>query len=661
MYFKKRTITYYTTLYFIPLVLFFILTFMVYWESVESGFMGDDYTHCHYFLGTTITERIIGIFKAFKEVSASVKNVFGFYRPLFHTWITINYSLFKLNSENWHKMQLALQSVNVFLFYIFLLNLIRILKIRNIGIFSFSIIGGLIFCFCSVNYFAVNWLAGSHDLLVNFCFLLSLIFYLKLRKKGDLRYYVYTLFAFLCASFFKETVMGFFAIYVFIEILFLFGSKAKKISALKILLFLTGFIFILAINYLARWAVLGAGVIGYDTLYAEYYFNENYQKILDEFTIFPTTTSILDWDLFGLKNSLRNLILGLLFVRILGKDFLFRIKLVIFGLLWAAILVLPGLPFPFGIWRFYSGTLGICIIGAAILSPPVKISIKYFNKIFLLILKAVYIYIILSVLFINKEILIKRTEGYCDDQKRESKFFPQLKKQLPNLEDDAILYFVNPYRSIGKIYGIAPISVTYNKKMNIQVFPYYLTQSIKPTLLDKTYILEWDEKESKFIFRDDIKKWTVDVFAGHEYNPFASWEFNGFKTPPPELQETGCFEFSSENLGDSKGVLVEFRINNFFDVAENEVNVRLSAIPISENSSVNFFYIYSLVPSKMNSWHFIPLDIDPSGEFKEFKLNLHPNKKYNDIYWWDGNIFRMGLQFSGPFKMVKIDYVRTIK
>ena len=664
MIFKlNKRVKYNTALFILPFSIFCLLTFLIYWSSIFSGFMGDDYIHCHYFIETTVIERLQGLVTCFWDVIASVKGVFGFYRPLFHFWITTNYSLFKTNPIGWHILHITFHGLNVFLFYLFLFKFIRILRIKNMREITFAFLGGLFFCVSPINYFTTCWLSGAHDQMVTFFFLLSLNQYMKFRKTGERKSFLLSIMFYAFSLLSKETASTFITIFFLIEILLSFKARAKKVPIIRRLSYISIYGVIFLSYLIIRRIILGGSIIGYDITYAKYFFTNNLNTLIDEFLLFPSSTRVEKLDFFFLRKILLIAMVFLLFTQGNIKAILSRIKLILFGVIWALVISLPTLPFQFGIWRFYPATLGLFLSLAVLLTPPKRLIIKrdFFNSQILIPLKIIFLILILLLINTSHQILKVRIDKYVTDQKKELKFFPQLKKQLPDIENDAIIYFLNPYKAVSKIFGLSQMMVTYNKRLDVQCFEFAVLHSVKPSLLHKTYFLEWDEKGSKFIFRNDIKKNVAELFSKYRYNPYASWDFRGFKTAPPELKETGCFEFSSENLGDCKGVLVVFRINNFFDVMENDVEVRLSAIPASQKSNVRFFYAYSIPPLKMNSWHFIPLDIDVEGNFKTFRLKLEPEKKYKDIFWWDGKIFRMGLQFEGPFKYVKIDYLHSFK
>lgn len=656
----SRNKKYILIIYATPLALFLILNFIIYRTTIFSGFMGDDYIHCHYFLGTTLLERITGIFKSFIDVPASVKNVFGFYRPLFHAWITLNYTLFKTDPALWHLLHLIMQSANIFLFYLLLLRLPRLLRLSRISRFTFALFGSIFFSIFAGNYFTICWLAGAHDILAAFFFLLALNFYLNFRLHKNRKSFALSGLFYLCSLLIKEVAIGYIAIFFIFEAASFFHRNKNFRNIVSSIKNLSMFLLIIFTYIIVRRIILGP-IVGYDVTYAGIYVKQNIPIVLSEIFLLDSIKTLgIPYTFYLLCSFI--LIVASIIIKFKEDALKHHAVLILVGFLWLIILLVPGIPFAFGLWRLYSPSLGLSIIFAALFAPAKSLCISQRKRTLLTLdLSKAIISLLPFVLFliINSQLVAFRIDKYIADQMREIKVFETFPKQFPKMPDDAIIYMVNPYKNFDKIYGISAVSVAYNKKMNIQCFQYRVANSIKPSLLDKTYILEWNEKIKTFNIRDDIKGWGGDCFRNRDYNPYATWNFKGFMTPPPELRQTDYFEFSSENLIDEKGVLIEFRVDTFFDTEKNEIEVRLSAEPVSSDCEVNFYYAYSIVPVKMNSWHFIPLDIAPNGEFKTFSLTLKPDKRYKDVYWWGGSLCRMGLMFKGAFKDVKIDYVKT--
>ncbi len=653
---------YFILIILIPAIFSIFLTFLIYHRTLYSGFMLDDYLFIHRILNTSLEYKIKWMFLNLYESTSSIKNICGFYRPVYIIWVTINYSLFNLNSYYWHILHLIVQSFNVFMLYLFVFRILKY-KIKKVSSrLTLAASAALFFCISPVNYFTVSWLSGIQDILsTGFLFLSLLAFVNFLAKKSKTQHFISAGFYFL-ALLTKETAIAY--IILFPLICFFLRSENTKIKyhCSMIIRTVAGHILILILYMIIRRIVLGKTLSGYDISYAYIFFKTNILKYFTEISFFPTDVHIKGLNLPLIKIVFALLCSALFFLTKNKKIKKVRIELIILGLFWAIIIALPTLPFYYAIWRFYPAIAGISITFSGII-------FSYSNKSNLSRLLIIFTLIFFT--FINLSILYVRTDEYITEQKMDYDFFFKIKDKLPDLKDGDVIYLVNPYkgkytyRGNEKVWGISQIELIYNKKLNIQIFDYQNIEQVKPSLLNQSYFLEWKKypggEDGRFILRNDLRALAQFHFRKYKFHPAASWEFNDFTTPPPELVKTGYFEFSSFPEYPDKGVIVAFKPQNFFDAEENKIEIRLSAIPSSNNTEINFFYIYSILGLPWHSWHFIPMQIYNDGEYHTYSIDIKPYKKYYDLYWIGGKLYRMGIKFQGSFSNIKIDYVRTLK
>jgi tetratricopeptide (TPR) repeat protein len=124
---------------------------------------------------------------------------FSYYRPLFGTWMNLNYFLFGLHAPGWHLALLLLHALAAFLCY----RLLRAI-LQDEGM---ATLGALLFAVHPVHVESVAWVSGSTDPLAAVFILLAFLFYLGARENGLLN--VLSWLAFAASLLCKETALLF--------------------------------------------------------------------------------------------------------------------------------------------------------------------------------------------------------------------------------------------------------------------------------------------------------------------------------------------------------------------------------------------------------------------------------------------------------------------
>lgn len=137
-----------------------------------------------------------------------------YYRPLFTTWSTLNYSLFRLNPWGWHLGAVIVHILAVL--GVFLLA-------RRLGLdYWTAALSALIFAVHPVHVESVAWISAVSDSMVTFFFALSFVTFIKSRKQDQahwLAWRIGSLLLLACAVLTKEmglTLCALVAIYVWL-------------------------------------------------------------------------------------------------------------------------------------------------------------------------------------------------------------------------------------------------------------------------------------------------------------------------------------------------------------------------------------------------------------------------------------------------------------
>ena len=123
-----------------------------------------------------------------------------YYRPLFTAYLTVNYQLFGLWEPGWHLMNLLVHTISSVLVY-FLLK-------RLSGDFAIAVLGAVLFAVHPAHVESVSWISGIPDPLAALFYIPCLIWYLRYREDGNLKWLTLSLVAYGLAALCKETPLA---------------------------------------------------------------------------------------------------------------------------------------------------------------------------------------------------------------------------------------------------------------------------------------------------------------------------------------------------------------------------------------------------------------------------------------------------------------------
>lgn len=169
----------------------------------------------------------------------------SYYRPLFGTWLNLNYFLFGLHSSGWHVALLLLHALVAFLCFRVLL---AVLDDRTA-----ATIGALLFAVHPVHVESVAWISGSTDPLAAAFLLLAFLFYVGAGKNRI--YPILSWLAFAAALLCKETSLLF--PLIILAYAFLLGDETERKLRAAVLRALPYFV-VTGIYLAVRIQVLGA-------------------------------------------------------------------------------------------------------------------------------------------------------------------------------------------------------------------------------------------------------------------------------------------------------------------------------------------------------------------------------------------------------------------
>lgn len=226
-------------MYAISLLLFVIIGFSIYQNSLRGEFLWDDL----YLVETnTLIQSVHNIPRIF---SSPLHPKFDrYYRPLQNISYMFDYYIWKLDSFGYHLTNITLHIANSFLLYMMLVCLFK----NSIA----SILSALIFLVHTALSEPVNFLSSRSNLLVTTCILVSFICYLKSKNQEKPKLYFGVSVAFFGLSLLVNEIAVAFTIVLFLYSL-LFKEPIKKIALFVIL---TGGYFLLRTNVVHSSSIL---------------------------------------------------------------------------------------------------------------------------------------------------------------------------------------------------------------------------------------------------------------------------------------------------------------------------------------------------------------------------------------------------------------------
>lgn len=228
-------------------------TIMVYANSLSGAFVFDD------------TKQIVGnpqLHTWSNTIRAFTSDVWSFqrgtlsadipppyYRPLFTTYLTLNYQLFGLWEPGWHLMNLAVHTLATVLVYY----LLR----RLSGDQVVGLLAALLFGLHPAHVESVSWISGIPDPLAALFYVPSFLWYVRYRENGEPKWLAASVAAYGLAALCKETPL---VLPLVILVWELARSETRKSLALRLKESVPKLIpyAVVALAYLAlRFSVLG--------------------------------------------------------------------------------------------------------------------------------------------------------------------------------------------------------------------------------------------------------------------------------------------------------------------------------------------------------------------------------------------------------------------
>jgi len=195
-----------TTALFWPILVLLLACGAVYFNALSNGFVYDDKAQI-------VENQWIRDIKYVPKIFIS--NVWSFYakpanyyRPLMHIFYMVNYHLFGLAAWGFHLVNVLLHSGVTVLVFLIVSRLLKAhrLEASSSSYFLSAFIATMLFALHPIHTEAVSWVAGLPELSFTLFFLLSLYHFIIFRE-GFRGHYVYSLIAFVLATFCKETAL----------------------------------------------------------------------------------------------------------------------------------------------------------------------------------------------------------------------------------------------------------------------------------------------------------------------------------------------------------------------------------------------------------------------------------------------------------------------
>jgi hypothetical protein len=472
----------------IGLFLILWITLLIYFPSLFYHFVGDDYIA----LLKVVTSD--NLRKVFTFRWSSPAQIGDYFRPLQWLPYLLGYALAGLplppdprwlnNSflPAYHLLNILFHLGNVFLVYLIAS---FVLKSR-----TYSALTALIFAVHPINAEVVCWVAVFGDIAFVFFSLLSLIlfakFYLSERKIPSLLYYFGSCLSFILALCAKESAL-ILPLIIILTIIFLKqrqdipNAKAKRFSW-SVYFVIVGLYFILR-NILLPGSELHLG-----------YFSKNIPEKLFKLIyylrdlIFPLDLALLKQFLYQYSLLPSAIILAFVLVFLFIYIFLPKFKqnrILLFSLLWIGIMLIIPVLAPFAPMRRH---LDFALIGFSL-----------FLVSFLSLLKKRNLTIFLLLLFIILEIgtSLGRNDLYRISGEVVQKGLSNLKKELPTLEPDSVIYLIG-------IPGTVKNTPSFWAVPEDKIKFIYRNKRLDVLCLSTFTFTEKSMKESEIVFWDDF-------------------------------------------------------------------------------------------------------------------------------------------------------------
>jgi tetratricopeptide (TPR) repeat protein len=173
---------------------------LAYCATPWFGFVFDDRKQV---LDNPTLSRLSSIPEYFAHAGGYLVGDLSYYRPLFGTWMNLNYFFFQLHPAGWHISLLLLHMAVVFLCYK--------LMLATVQEQTTAAIAALLFAVHPVHVESVAWISGGTDPLAAIFILMAFLFYLGSQKNEKKKWIsaVFSLLAFFLSLLCKETALLF--------------------------------------------------------------------------------------------------------------------------------------------------------------------------------------------------------------------------------------------------------------------------------------------------------------------------------------------------------------------------------------------------------------------------------------------------------------------
>lgn len=217
-----------------PLIflLFIIISFTVYFNSLNNGFVLDDkdlIIENAYIRNPRLLPKIF-ISNIYRFSAEKQSN---YYRPAQILTYALDYSIWKLKPFGYHLTNILLHAINSYLLYIMLIALFASSRL--------ALASSLLYCVCPIHLSAVAYISGRADILAGIFMLASIIKFLKWANYREKKQYIVSIIFFLLALLSRESAL----LLPFLIILTLFVAPKTK----AIIFSISGF-FIIEILYI---------------------------------------------------------------------------------------------------------------------------------------------------------------------------------------------------------------------------------------------------------------------------------------------------------------------------------------------------------------------------------------------------------------------------
>lgn len=217
------------------LILFILVSGVVYFNSLNNGFHFDDF---HHIVENKDIQDLHNIPIFFIDTNTFSKDDIDHYRPLLLSTYAINYAVGRLNPAGYHIINLLFHAGTAFLIF-----LILQLTVKHHSFFT-AIASGMIFLVHPFNSEVVNYITARSSVMSGFFYLLSFYFWVRYRRaqgsseKGAATkplyyFYIASLLAFLLGMLSKEVAATLPVVLMLYDLFFISSGNNQLLPRLR--------------------------------------------------------------------------------------------------------------------------------------------------------------------------------------------------------------------------------------------------------------------------------------------------------------------------------------------------------------------------------------------------------------------------------------------